>query len=107
MSTGNAHFIADLSERLETIPEDSILSHTLYVDDTVRVTLFGFAPGQQLTEHTAAKPAVLHVLRGEGLFHLGEEEHEVGAGSWAQMPSNLPHSISAKSELHMLLYLLK
>ena len=37
-------------------PQDGILSRTVFQDDKVKVVLFGFAVGQELSEHTAAKP---------------------------------------------------
>jgi quercetin dioxygenase-like cupin family protein len=86
---------------------DSILSQTVYSDDTVKVTLFSFAMGQELSQHTASKPALLHVLRGSAVLGLGEDTLEAKAGTWVHMPAHLPHSVSAKTNLHFLLTLLK
>jgi quercetin dioxygenase-like cupin family protein len=36
------------------VPEKGILSHTLYNDEQVKIILFGFAAGEELTAHTAA-----------------------------------------------------
>ena len=38
------------------IPTDGILSKTYYEDDHVKVVVFGFSKGQELSEHTAAQP---------------------------------------------------
>jgi quercetin dioxygenase-like cupin family protein len=100
-------FIANVLERIDAVPPDSILSRTVYADADVRVTLFGFSPSQELTEHTAARPAIVHILRGEGSIQLGDEKHKVGPGAWIHMAAELPHSVFAESELFMLLYLLK
>jgi quercetin dioxygenase-like cupin family protein len=89
------------------IPEDGITSRALYSDDDTRVVLFGFDAGQELSEHTASVPAILHILRGEAMLTLGGDTREARAGSWAYMPANLPHGIVARTPLVMLLTMLK
>ena len=46
-------------------PADGIISRTMYQDDRLKAVLFGFGMGQELSEHTASKPAVMHFLSGE------------------------------------------
>jgi quercetin dioxygenase-like cupin family protein len=89
------------------VPSDGILSRTLHNDDRLRVVLFGFAPGQELTEHTSKMPAVLQLLEGDAHLKLGTDEFDAGAGAWAYMPPELPHSVLAKSRVVMLLLMLK
>jgi len=100
-------FHADLVDLVGPIPADSIVSRALHHDERVKVTLFGFAAGQELSEHTASKPAILQVVAGEGTFGLGAERVEVGPGSWAFMAPNLPHTVVARTPLVMLLTMLK
>lgn len=100
-------YIADLCSRLPDAPADSIISQTLLSDRDVKAILFGFAAGQELSEHTASMPAVLHVLKGEARLTLGGDSMEAAAGAWAHMPPNLPHSIVAKTPVTLLLLLLK
>lgn len=90
--------IADLRTVLPVIPAESIVSRTLYQSDTVRVILFGFAAGQELSEHSTPMTATLHFLSGQATVTLGTERFEVGPGAWAQMPPKLPHSIRAHDE---------
>ena len=99
-------FTENIAELVKEIPPDSIVSRTFYEADRLKVILFGFAPGQELSEHTAARPAVLHFLVGEADLTLGEDSKHVQAGSWAYMQPRLPHSIVAKNTVVMLLYLL-
>ncbi len=40
-------------------------SRTLYSDDRLKAVLFGFARGEELSEHTASTRAGLHFLQGE------------------------------------------
>lgn len=88
-------------------PQDGILSRTLFQDDKLKVVLFGFGAGHEMSEHTASKPAIMHFLHGQANVTLGSDAHEVGAGAWMHMPPNLPHSITAKTPTTMLLLLLK
>lgn len=87
-------------------PERGILSQTVYDGPDARLVLFGFAPGEELSEHTAARPAIVHVLSGEGEAVVGGDRHEVGPGTWFHMPARMPHSIHARTPLAMALYLL-
>ena len=103
----NYTHLASLIENIPEIPPDSILSRTVYTDDQVKVVLFGFATGQELSEHTASTPAVIHILDGEAQIVLGSDSYTGSANTWIHMPANLSHSIFAKTNLYMLLYLLK
>ena len=89
------------------VPPDGILSRTLHNDDDVRVVLFGFAPGQELTEHTSKLPAILHVLDGEARLKLGDDEVVGRPGTWVHMSPNLPHAIYAKTQVTLVLVLVK
>ena len=103
--TTYTHFI-DLAKEVEP-PSDGILSRTIFQDDKIKAVAFGFAKDQELSEHTAAKPAMLFFVKGEATVGLGEDAQEAQAGTWVHMPANLKHSIKAKTPLVMLLVLLK
>jgi quercetin dioxygenase-like cupin family protein len=90
-----------------TIPEKGILSHTIYNDEGLKIVLFGFAPGQELTAHTAPMPATLMFLEGEADLSLGEDKQQAGPGTFVHMQPKLTHGIIAKTPLLMLLYLHK
>jgi len=95
--------IEDLGQTLATIPIDSIVSRTLHQEAGLRVILFGFAPGQELSEHSTPMTATLQIISGRATVTLGEECFDVGPGAWAQMPPKLPHSIRAQDEPVLLL----
>ena len=103
--TDYTHFL-DLAAEAEP-PADGILSRTLYQDDQVKAVLFGFAAGQELSEHTASKPAMLFFVQGEASVGLGDDIREAKAGTWIHMPPLLKHSIKTRSPVVMLLILLK
>lgn len=95
--------IEDLGQTLSVIPTDSIVSRTLHQEAGLRVVLFGFAAGQELSEHSTPMTATLHILAGHATVTLGAETFVVGPGAWAQMPPKLPHSIRAHDEPVLLL----
>ena len=88
------------------IPPEGILSKPLLRDEHLKVVLFGFSPGQELSEHTAAVPAIMHILDGEGEVTLGGQTYAVKSGAWFYMPGHTPHSVRAISPLKMVLSLL-
>lgn len=94
-----------LPEMLLDVPSDSIISRTIFKSDEVTAVLFGFAPGTELSEHTAAKPAVLHFLEGEADLTLGEFPQSARPGTWVHMPAKMPHSVKARTAVRMLLLL--
>jgi quercetin dioxygenase-like cupin family protein len=99
-------FLADLAKELAP-PADGILSRTLFSSDRLKVVGFGFAAGEELSEHTAAFPAVIHILSGDGSLVLGADEKRVSSGAWAHLPARLTHAVRAKTPLTMMLLLLK
>ncbi len=92
----------DLIERAS----QGIVSKTVHESAEARTVLFTFDAGQQLTEHRASRPAVIHVLEGAGAIGLGANVHDARAGTWIFMPADLPHTIRATEPLMMLLTLL-
>ena len=105
MTTTYTH-ILDLAKEAEP-PADGILSRTTYQDDHIKAVVFGFGQGQELSEHTASKPALLFFVKGEAVIGLGDELREAGPGTFVHMQPGLKHSIKAKSPVVMLLVLLK
>jgi quercetin dioxygenase-like cupin family protein len=89
------------------VPDNGILSHTVHNDGSVKIILFGFSPGQELTAHTAPMPATIQVLRGEAEVALGEDSIQATEGCVIHMQPYLAHGIVAKTPLLMLLTLIK
>jgi quercetin dioxygenase-like cupin family protein len=89
------------------VPENGILSQTLQNDERTKVVLFGFAAGQELSSHTASCPAMLVFLKGEATLRLGTDTREARPGTFVHMPPKLEHGIQARTEVVMLLTMLK
>jgi len=98
--------VEDIVARLE-IPENGTLSRVLYKDDRIRVVGFAFDEGQELTEHTAAVPAILQVLTGRFNVVLGDDELDLGPNAWVRMDAHLQHALRALEPGVLLLTLLR
>ena len=99
-------YVRDLRQQAK-VPENGILSQTLQNDDRTKVILFGFAPGQELSAHTAPFPAMLIFLKGNALLKLGNDEQEGTEGTFVYMRPNLEHGIKAQNDVVMLLVMIK
>jgi len=86
---------------------NGIVSRTLLRTPNSRVVLFGFAEGQELTEHTSTQHATVQILSGKCEFYLADKPHSLKAGDLLYMPPNLPHALKATTQFSMLLTLSK
>lgn len=82
---------------------NGIVSRTLLRTPHSRTVLFGFAAGQELTEHTSTQHATIQMLSGECEFSLAGKPHVLKAGDLLYMPPNLPHAVKATAQFSMLL----
>ena len=94
--------VADLEAMVE-VADKGIVSKAIVENEHHKIVHFSFAPGQELSEHTASVPAVIHVLKGEGTVILDGQPYEVGRNRLYYMPANLKHAVQARSELAFLL----
>src|SRR5436190_24268120 len=100
-------------QRIVSLPEETsyvpngIVSRTLLRTENSRVVLFGFAEGQELTEHTSTQHAIVQVLSGSCEFSLAGKPHDLKTGDLLYMPPNLAHSVKATKQFSMLLTLSK
>jgi quercetin dioxygenase-like cupin family protein len=99
-------YMPDLSAEVP-LPPNGILSRTVQTDERSKVVLFHFAPGQELSAHTAPFPATIYFVRGDAKLKLGEEEQEAHAGTFVYMTPLLEHGIKAQTEVVMLLTMVK
>ena len=100
-------YFQNLIDDSDDIPADSILSQSIHDDEQVKVIKFTFAAGQELSEHTSTYAAVLFFLKGEADVTLGEDSKQAEAGTFVHMTPRLPHSIKARTDVVMVLMMLK
>lgn len=86
---------------------NGIVSRTLLRTTNSRTVLFGFAEGQELTEHTSTQHALIQILSGDCEFLLDGKPHQLKAGDFLYLPPNLPHAVRATAQFSMLLTLTK
>jgi len=99
--------LLNLLDQMSEIPHNSTLSRTIFNDDKIKVVLFGFSPEQELSEHTASMPAIIHILSGESTITIDNDMISAQPGTWIHLPANCPHSIYAITKTIMLLTLIK
>ncbi len=88
------------------VPARGIHSQTLSNGAGVEVVLFAFAAGEQLSEHTSARPAIIHILSGEADLTVGGNSYAARPGGWLRMSAETRHSVLARTPVVMALYLL-
>lgn len=84
---------------------NGIVSRTLLRTPNSRTVLFGFAAGQELTEHTSTQHALIQILSGECEFSLDGRPQILKSGDLLYMPPHLPHAVRATQQFSMLLTL--
>jgi len=87
--------------------EGAVVSRTIMEAETGTVTLFAFAEGQGLSEHTAPFDALVHLLEGEADVILSGHALRVRGGEVVIMPANEPHALKAVTQFKMLLTMLR
>ncbi len=75
--------------------DSGIVSRTLMSTETLRVVLFAFAPGQELTEHTSGRRALVQVLEGRCHFKFDGAWQWLEQGTLLHMPPGHPHALKA------------
>ncbi len=87
--------------------DGSVVSKTLINKSAGTLTLFAFAAGQGLSEHSAPFDAVVEILDGEGEIIINGQSHLVKCGESIIMPAREPHALKAHQPFKMLLTMIK
>jgi len=90
-STAQAIQLAEVTQ----LAPAGIVSRTVLQTPEVRVVMFTFADGQELTSHTNRRRVLVHVLEGECEFQFGGEWQRLAAGALLHLPPNDPHAVRA------------
>lgn len=80
-----------------------IVSQAVLTAPGLRVTLFRFAAGQELSEHTTPARALIQVLTGACEFTLPDRQQLMKAGDLLHLPPRLPHAVRALEDLTILI----
>ena len=83
--------------------DDAVVSKTLLDTKAETVTVFAFAAGQGLSEHTSPFEAMVSILDGEAEITIGGKSIHLKAGEMVTMPANTPHAMQAIKKFKMML----
>jgi quercetin dioxygenase-like cupin family protein len=92
---------------LITPTDHGITSRVLAKNGGGSVTLFAFAGGEGLSEHTAPFDALVLVLDGALALTIGGQPVQAGAGTIVRLPAGIPHAVDAPVASRMLLIMLR
>jgi len=87
------------------IPTQATTSRTVVSNDAARVVSFAMDAGQELTDHSAPRPAVVQMLEGEISFTTAGEQHELSAGDVVYLAPNERHALVARTPCRFVLVL--
>ncbi len=85
-----------LADAVQMSPS-GIVSRTLLQSPDLRVVLFAFAEGQELTSHTSRRRALVQILNGVCDFFFAGKWQKLEAGACLHMPPGHTHAVRAGS----------
>lgn len=87
--------------------EGAIVSKTVLKKESGNISLFAFAEGESLSEHTAPFDALIQVVDGKGEIIINGKSHFLESGQNIIMPANIPHAVKAPGKFKMVLIMIK
>jgi len=87
--------------------KESVVSKTLIDKKVGTITLFAFAAGQGLSEHTAPFDAMVSILDGEAEIKIAGNPFRLKTGELIIMPANKPHALTAVAQFKMMLVMIR
>lgn len=87
--------------------DGSVVSRVLFRNQGGVMTVFAFAEGQGLTEHSSPHGAIVQILDGDVSITVGGDEYRVGEGEALHLPASVPHALQGGAPFKMLLTILK
>jgi quercetin dioxygenase-like cupin family protein len=79
------------------VADAGIVSRTVLQNPDMRVVLFTFAEGQELTSHTSRRRALVHVVEGACDFLFNGEWQRLATGTLVHLPPDHPHAVRASA----------
>lgn len=95
-------YVHDLAAKAE-VAEDSTVSRTVVKAEGMRLVLFAFDAGQELTEHTAAVPVLVQALDGAFDFTADGRTVDLRPGDVVHLRTRVPHAVLAREAGRLLL----
>jgi len=87
--------------------DGGIVSKTVLKKETGNISLFSFAKGEALSEHTAPFDAMIQVVDGKGEVIIGGKSFFLETGQTIIMPANIAHAVKAVEKFKMVLTMIR
>jgi quercetin dioxygenase-like cupin family protein len=87
--------------------DGAIVSKTVLKKESGNISLFAFARGEALSEHTAPFDALIQVVDGSGEIVIGTRSFLLETGQCIILPANIPHAVKAVEKFKMVLTMIK
>ena len=94
-------------ESLVVAKEGQIESVTLAQKKGVGITAFAFGKGEGVGPHAAKGDALIYITEGVATVKIADETIEAVKDQMVLMPANIPHQVTAKEDMSMLLVVVK
>ena len=86
-----------LSQTIQFSPE-KMKKNSVFETDRFFCDTYCFEPGQEQSPHThSGQDKVYYVVEGRGVFTVGDEERELGAGEIALAPAGQNHGVANRT----------
>jgi quercetin dioxygenase-like cupin family protein len=87
--------------------DGAVVSREIIKRPTGTATLFAFAEGEGLSEHTSPFDALVQVLEGHAEITISGQAHQVRGGEMILLPAGEPHALKAVARFKMLLTMIR
>jgi quercetin dioxygenase-like cupin family protein len=87
--------------------DGGIVSKTVLKKQTGNISLFSFAKGEALSEHTAPFDAMITVVDGKGEVIIGGKSFILTTGESIIMPADITHAVNAVEKFKMVLTMIR
>jgi len=94
-------------KELAAYQEGSVVSRAIIDKKVGTATIFAFAEGQGLSEHTAPYDAMVYILDGEAEITISGKPLRLTEGEMVIMPANQPHALKALKQFKMMLIMIR
>jgi len=87
--------------------EGQIETVTMAQKKGVGLTALAFGKGEGVGPHAAKGDALIYIHQGVAVVKIGDSVMEASRGQIVVMPANIPHQVTAKEDMKMLLVVVK
>ncbi|MCH5246853.1 MAG: cupin domain-containing protein [Muribaculaceae bacterium] len=100
---GEVHNLADQVEK----GSDKVHFKGIFETENGGISVLAFEKGQELTQHIAPAEVMVYVLEGEIEFTMIDRPHNISAGEFLLIGTDVPHSVKALADSKVLVTKIK